>query len=65
MLQTIASLLLSLFKAIPALEDIFTRLQAEMARQREATALARRAAKDAAVDAAIDAPNLNKPPENP
>jgi hypothetical protein len=54
MLQTLASLLLALFKAIPALEGMFARLQTEMARQRETTAAQRRAAKDAAVDEAID-----------
>jgi hypothetical protein len=55
MLQTLASLLLALFKAIPALDTLFSRLQTELARQREATAAQRRAAKDAAVDSAVDA----------
>jgi hypothetical protein len=54
MLQTLASLLLALFKAIPALDTLFSRLQTELARQRETTAAQRRAAKDAAVDEAID-----------
>jgi hypothetical protein len=64
-LKTLAALLLALFKAIPALEGLFARLQAEMARQREATAAQRHADKDAAVDAAIAAPILNKPKETP
>jgi hypothetical protein len=65
-MQALASLILAVFKAVPALESLFGRLQVEMTRQREATAAQRRAAKDAAVDAAIDAPaaagNLNKKP---
>lgn len=66
MLQTLASLILAVFKALPALEGMFARLMDEMARQREATAVSRRAAKDAAVDAAIDAPDsLNKTPKTP
>jgi hypothetical protein len=55
-LGSIGGLLLSLFRAIPALESIVRQVIAVRDREREREAANRKTAKDAAVDAAIDTP---------
>jgi len=52
--QLIASIILALFKAFPALEGIIAAELAERARAREAEALARKTQKETAIDEAID-----------